>query len=438
MKRSLLLKNSLITGTLLLTFAGLLSRVIGFFYRIFLSRTIGAEGVGIYQLIFPLLSLCISLTSAGVQTSVSKFTAEKFAGGNTKGAFTCLYAGFFLSISLSMISSIFLYRNASFLAVTYLHEARCTSLIQIMAYSLPFSAIHACINGYYYGGKKAAIPAISQLLEQFVRVASVYILYLICTEKGAVVTPAIAVWGIVCSEIFSALFCITVIGFKKHAGSFLHALKNITLFSLPLTANRVSINFFQSQEALLLPEKLRLFGYTQTEALSVFGILTGMSLPMILFPGVLTNSVSVMLLPAISEAKAQKNQDLIYKAIKKTIESCMLLGLMSTLFFLLAGHFIGEFVFKNTLAGTFIVTLSWICPFMFLSHTLSSILHGLGKPSVTFILNLCGCGIRILSILCFVPIYGIRAYLMGMLFSELFLSGGSILLLNHLCRKAEF
>ncbi len=437
MKRSLLLKNSLITGTLLLTLAGVFCRVIGFFYRIFLSRTIGAEGLGIYQLIFPLMALCVSLTSSGIQTSVSKFAAEKFAKKHTREAFTCLYAGFFLSISASFLTGIFLYQNAAFLAENYLNETRCTPLLQIMAYSLPFSAIHACVNGYYYGAKKAAIPAVSQLLEQVVRVASVYVIYLICQEKGSSLTPETAVWGIVCGEIFSALFCITIVRFQKHAGSFHAMLKNVALFSLPLTANKVALNFFQSLESLLIPSRLRMFGYTQEEALSVFGILTGMALPMILFPNVLTNSVSVMLLPAISEAKAKKNHDLIFKAIKKTIESCMILGLMSTLFFLLTGRFIGEQIFGNTLAGTFIITLSWICPFLFLSTTLSSILHGIGKPSITFALNLLGSIIRILSIYIFVPLYGIRAYLMGMLLSQLFLSGSSTFLLTHFCQKED-
>lgn len=430
-----LLKNSLITGTLLLTFAGFLSRIIGFFYRIFLSRHIGAEGIGIYQLIFPLLSLCISLTSSGIQSAISKYTAEKYAKNNTSAAFCYLYAGFFLSITLSLIACIFLYRNAEFLALHYLKEKRVAPLLQIMGFSLPFSSIHACICGYYYGCKKALIPAISQLLEQIVRVASVYLIYLIEVENKKTVTPAIAVWGIVLGEIFSALFCITFIRFQKHAGSFVSAVKKIALFSLPLTANHTSLNFFQSLEALLIPVSLKQFGYTGSEALSVFGILTGMALPMILFPNVLTGSVAVMLLPAISEAHEKQNHKLIFKTIKKTIESCMILGLMSTLFFLLSGHFIGEFIFQNSLSGTFITTLGWICPFLFLSTTLSSILHGLGKTTVTFVLNLLASILRILGIVLLIPCFGIRAYLMSMLLSHLFLAGGFTFFLYQFCKK---
>ena len=153
---------------------------------------------------------------------------------------------------------------------------------------------------------------------------------------------------------------------------------------------------------------------------------------MILFPNVLTSSVSVLLLPTISEAQSDCNRTLIVRAIKKTVEYCMILGLFSTLVFLLTGDYIGQIVFKNTLAGTFITTLSWICPFSNLATTLASILNGLGKASHAFGINLLGSLIRILFVLVFVPVYGIRSYLYGMLVSQLFIAAAAILTILYL------
>ena len=426
MKHFRLTWNSFLTGTLLLTITGVLSRIIGFFYRIFLSRTIGAEGLGIYQLIFPVLTLCISFTSSGIQTSISKYVAQEQGRNEKHAGIRFLYVGLFLSLLLSVIVCIFLFMQADYIAVKILGESRCRDLIRIMAYSLPFCSIHSCINGYYYGRKKTALPSITQLTEQIVRVGSVYIIYLIYTEKNLALTPSIAVWGIVCGEIASMLISVTAIRFSKYSGSLIGALKKLTRFCIPLTANRVTINLFVSIEAILIPANLKLFGYSNTDALCVFGILTGMAMPMILFPNVLTSSVSVLLLPTISEAQAACNQKLIARAIKKTIEYCMILGLFSTLFFLLTGNFIGQVVFQNTLAGVFITTLSWICPFLNLATTLTSILHGLGKATCAFVLNLTGCLIRIFFIFILVPIYGIRPYLYGMLVSQLFVSASAL------------
>lgn len=448
MKKSSFLHHPLVTGTLLLTLAGLLSRIIGFFYRIFLSHTIGAEGLGIYQLIFPIYALTFSLTAAGVQTAISKFTAEAYAlgsartqnGGRTQrpAACTYLYAGLLLSLLLSFLCTIILYRYANVLAIQVLEEERCTPLLQILALTIPFGAIHACINGYYYGMQKTAVPAVSQLLEQLARVGSVFLLYRITVEQGRAVTISMAVWGLVAGEIVSVLYSVSFTRFARAKTGIVHAARQIFTMALPLTANRVLINLFQSAEAILIPGRLRAFGYNAQEALSVYGVLTGMAMPMVLFPSVLTNSVSVMLLPAISKAQAQQDIRYIQGSVKKSCLYCIILGLFCTLFFLLFGRPLGRMVFANELAGTFMVILGWICPFLYLTTTLSSILNGLGKTTTTFLLNLAGSGIRIFFVAVLIPLLGIKAYLWGMLVSHLAVSGLAVLLLYRIVWKKRF
>ena len=88
MKKYRLFQNSLISGTLLLTGTGVASRFIGFYYKIFLSRTIGAEGLGIYQLVFPVFALFLSVSAAGIQTSISRFTAGCARDRQAKGYLT--------------------------------------------------------------------------------------------------------------------------------------------------------------------------------------------------------------------------------------------------------------------------------------------------------------------------------------------------------------
>ncbi len=421
--------HPVLLGTALLTATGLASRVIGFFYRIFLSHTIGAQGLGIYQLIFPVFALGIAFCAAGIQTAVSKYTAEAEGAGRCPQV--CLYAGLVLSVSLSVLCAFIIYSGSDTIAVTILDEPRCGMLLRIISLALPLAAIHSCINGYYYGLQKTFVPSVSQLLEQVCRVLCVYLIYRICQNQERTVTAAMAVWGIVFGELAGALFSLTVMRFSRCRRNFGVCLRQIFSFSLPLTANRVLINFINSTEAILIPVCLKFYGYSNEDALSIFGILTGMAMPMILFPSVLTNSVSVMLLPSISQAKAQKNQALIHRTIRRTIESCLVLGFASTLFFLLTYSLIGQYLFANTLAGIYVRTLSFICPFMFLTTTLNSILHGLGHPTATLMLNLSGCLIRIAFIWFFVPVYGIRAYLYGILASQILTALCAVYLLNR-------
>ena len=147
-----------------------------------------------------------------------------------------------------------------------------------------------------------------------------------------------------------------------------------------------------------------------------------MAMAFIQFPSVLTNAVSVMLLSAVSESQAAGNKNQIARTIKKTINLCLPLGIACTLFFLLTGKTLGTFFFKNEMAGDFIITLAWICPFLYLNSTLHSILNGLGRTAAGFINNLIGVMIRIFFILTFVPRFGIQGYLWGILANQLFVS----------------
>lgn len=308
------ISNPLIAGTLLLTVTGLSSRVIGFFYRIFLSRIIGAEGLGIYQLIFPVFALCIAFSSSGIQTAVSRFVA---AADHKNTGMSYLYAGLVLSVGIALSLTVILISYSDFIAIHILDEARCAPLLVILSYCLIPASVHACINGYYYGKKKTLVPSVSQLMEQVVRVLSVYTLYLICLEKSYPITPSIAVWGIVCGELASSLFSVSCLHFKKCSRHIKRIFKELSLFALPLTTNHVAYHLFSSIEAILIPICLKKYGYSNQDALSVFGIFTGMAMPMILFPNVLVNSVSVLLMPAISEAYARKDFHLIRLTIKK-------------------------------------------------------------------------------------------------------------------------
>lgn len=159
------IKNSLITGTLILTSAGFLSRIIGFFYRIFISHTYGEEGMGIFQLITPVMALSFSLCCAGIQTSVSKYIAAQTASKNKQSTAAILLSSLLLTLTLSTVTSIIVYLNSSFLAKEILLEERTAPLLRILSLSFPLSSIHCCINGYFYGVKNAKIPAFLQLSE---------------------------------------------------------------------------------------------------------------------------------------------------------------------------------------------------------------------------------------------------------------------------------
>ena len=189
--------------------------------------------------------------------------------------------------------------------------------------------------------------------------------------------------------------------------------------ALPLTANRIVLNLLQSVESVSIPAKLRVYGYDTSTALSVYGVLTGMAMPLIFFPNALTCSVAVLLLPIISENNALGNRDAVKKAITRTMKYCGLLGCVCMCGFGLLGNFLGILLFHSELAGHFITTLGFICPFLYLDTTLSSILQGLGKAESIFAMNVISLLVRLVFVFSAVPVVGITGYLWGLLVSQL-------------------
>lgn len=431
-------KNPLLIGTVILTATGLLSRFIGFFYRIFLSKVFGAEGMGIYQLISPVLALSFSLTVSGMQTAISKYVASETTTHDYKSSFRTLWVGFLLSMALSFGCMAYIYRYSEWIAVTFLLEQRTAPLLRIIALSIPMATVHSCINGYFYGIKKTAIPALSQLTEQIMRVGSVYLIYYICSKRNITPTINFAVVGLVIGEGASMVVSVVAIlirscqifdgnrhlfsGASSGSGlvtTYRRIMNNLLQLAVPLSANRIIINILQSIEAVFIPNRLMAYGLNNADALGVYGVLTGMSLPLILFPSAITNSISVLLLPIVSEADASGNQNTVTKAILKSIRYCLILGFGCTVAFLLCGRMAGRILYNSELAGSFILTLSFICPFLYIASTLNSILNGLGKTALTFLYSILSLLVRLFFVFFAIPIWGIKGYLWGMLASQI-------------------
>lgn len=423
-------KRTILKGTFILTITGFATRFMGFFYRIFLSHTFGEEGVGLYQLIFPVYALCFSLTSAGIETALARCVAKRVSLGKKREAKAFLFTSILLSVTASCLVMLFLQKYSGLIASSFLQEERCADLLIILSYAFPFASVHSCIIGYYFGLKETGIPAFSQLIEQVVRILSVYLLYIAGLKNGTRFGIAIAVAGLVIGEIASSVFCFEMITKKmplrqgiiqkfSDLSHYLTYAKELFTLSVPLTASRVLLNLLQSVEAVSIPLKLQESGLSTSYSLSIYGVLTGMALPCVLFPSAITNSVSTMLLPTIAEAQALNHKQQMKRIIQKSVCYCVLLGSLCCILLLVSGQWIGSCLFNSRYAGDYIVTLAWMCPFLYTNTTLISIINGIGKTTLSFFINSFNLVIRILSVFFCIPLFGIEGYLLGLLASQL-------------------
>ena len=423
-------KKVFLKGTLILACTGLVSRIAGFFYRIFLSHAIGAEGLGLYQLILPLQGLMAALSYTGIQSALSRLIASRLALQEKKEAYFSLVTGIFAAVFFSAVTGFLLFRHADFFASTILKAPGTSDLLRLTAASIPLCAIHSCIDSYYYARKKASVPAAVQLSEQAVRIGATYILYLIFLSENRPVTALIAACGSLAGEAAASLISLLMVSFhfgnhpvkEKTSVKIFPLIKDLFTLSFPISLNRILLTLLGSIEAVLIPQMLIRCGMTSSEALKIYGIFTGMALPLLLFPSTITTSAAVMLMPSVARMDALGDQKQIRYVTDQTFFLCMFLGFLCGSGFFLFGPFLGTLLFHSKTAGTYIRYLSFICPFLYTNTMLASILQGLGRPGRCLIHSAAGILIRIFSVVFMIPAIGIRGYFYGIFLGELLLS----------------
>lgn len=423
--------HKIVKGTFLLTAAGFITRILGFFYKIYLADLLGAHYLGVYQLIFPVYAICFTIYGAGIQTAISQVIAAQNGSGrkeNSGWKLFCVATGIamFFAVSLQYL----IWWKAEWIALHFVMEPSLAPYLKIMTVFFPFCCLGACINGYYYGIQDARIPAITQIIEQTFRMLFVFgITMLFFQGASPEENCRIAIWGLAAGEISSCIYNVWKIScyFRKNEIEkrspeqkiYVRGMRSLLWLSSTLTLTRLFITLLNSIESVLLPAMLRKYGYSSEMALSIYGILTGMTLAFLLFPSTITNSMAVLLVPSIAEADAGNDRNMIRKSLFLSVHYCLLLGIFCTGVFLAFGHELGTVIFHSELCGDFLVVLSWLCPFMYLGTTLTSVINGLKKTHISFLITVVSLVVKILFLIYMVPVYGIQIYLIGFLVSQL-------------------
>lgn len=426
-------KNTVVGGAIILTIASLFTRILGFIYRVYMSNLIGAEGMGLFQLVFPVYMLSHTICCSGASIAISRLVAEEHAKKQYPNMRKILRGAVFSTLFIGLGLSCVLFTSAPFIGRTLLNAPRTILGIRILTFALPFSVVSTCIRAYFYGLKDMSVPAVSQVIEQITRMVVIFLIAGFFIPKGLEYACAMAVVGTIAGEIASFLHVYSCYKMesKKTSKKYSNGLKfslgyrtllaSIAAIAIPITANRTVTTLLQSVENIIIPLKLQNFGLSSSEAISVFGQFTGMALPLLFFPSIFTNSLSTTLLPTVSEANAVQNTRRLEYTISKSLQINSLIGIGSTCLFMTFARPLGTAIYNQQEVGNMLFSLSFICPFLFFQATLNSILNGLGEQMVTFRHNIMALCIRISMIYFLIPLYGLNAYLLALFISYILL-----------------
>ena len=419
-------KKSIIRGAVILTAANLITRIMGFFYRVYMSDAIGSEGMGLYQLVMPIYLLSWSVTSSGFSTAVSRITAANAAKRRFADTEKTIASAAALCISVSLAAAALMFFFADKAALYILGDERTAISLKILSFAIPFMSVGSCVRGYFFGGQRQSVPAASQVLEQSVRIISIIVLAPLLASKGLEYACAAAVTGVLLGEAFSCVFTLISYWFMKPDPSLgrkpdMSGFKCTVLvlsMAAPLAATRVSSSLLSAWENILIPQKLRAFGETAEAAMSLYGNLTGMALPLIQLPSALLMAVATAIMPTVAESAALGDKRRISSAASRALKFTVLIGIgTASLFAALHGE-TANAVYGREDIGVLLLKLVPVCPLLYINIIMNGILNGLGEHLFIFRNSVISSVINIAFIYFLMPVWGINAYIAG-LFSGL-------------------
>lgn len=399
------------TATILTIFS-LLERGLGFLYRIVLSNKVGEELLGVYQASLSVFGVFLTVGVGGLPVTISRLVAKSKAQKAPLLEKQTLSAGLFLSSLLSLVPALLFLLFSPFLPSLLLPDERCLPVLKILLVGSFFASAFACLRGYFWGNKEFVVPTLFEMIEESVQVLSGMI-FLSLNSK----TPLLkrVAWANTLAYMISFTLSLSYFLIKK--GKFtspLPLLKPVFVSTLPVTSVRLASSLIGSAVAIALPLALVKSGLTQVEAMRIYGVLTGMVLPVLLLPATLIGSLSVVISPTLSESYYSSNTAKLKRTVQSGLTASLLLagGLIPLLFTL--GEEMGGLIFSSALAGEMIKNGCPILLPMTFSMISTTILNSLGFTKQTFKFFLVGSAFLIFSVLLLPQKTGGYAYLIGM------------------------
>lgn len=383
--------NRFIKGALVLTVAGVVVKALGAVYRIPLYSILGDVGMGLFMAVYPIYSMMLSISTAGVPVAVSKLVAERVAHENYQGAHQVFRVALGLMTASGMIVTGILFLGAQYYTNYMLKTPGALYPLLAITPSIVFFAIKSVFRGFFQGQQRMAPTAISQIVEQVIRVGTIFVLASILVKYSLELGAAGAAFGSVTGAVF-ALGLLVVI-YSRQLPKF-HALeksghnelaptraviRDILALALPITIGSIVVPLVNMVDATLILPRLQAGGFSQGQALALYGDFSGAAMPLVNVPTIFTIALATSLVPAIANAYAHRNNTLIRKLSNLSVRIGMMIGLPAAIGLFLLAKPLSIMLYENAAVSRSLAVAAFAVIFISLNQTTAPVLQGLGK-----------------------------------------------------------
>lgn len=383
--------QSLIKGTMILMLSGLITKILGFGLRIYLVRVIGDEGLGLFQMIFPIFVTSSIIMTLGLPVAVAKFVARSAAQKQYNKALKIFELSIITVLFSSLVVTFFIIKQADFITATFLEDQRTYYTLLAISPALFFTGLASIMRGFFQGLRIMTPTALARIIEQVARlIATVLILVKLSTAALEFKVTGVAL-GVSIGEIIAFVFLAVIFFYYLPQVQSLDnnpldepklkILIRLFKFGIPITCGKLVASLMYTLEAITIPTQLQKIGLSTSEATSFYGQLSGMVQQLIMLPTIMTIALNSNLVPAVSEALAADNEKQIRSQAHQAIRLTFYFGLLAVIILSLVPHQICALLFNYPEAGDILQILSFTAVFLYLGQIFASILHGLGQPT---------------------------------------------------------
>jgi stage V sporulation protein B len=400
-------KKSFLQGAVILGIAGIIIKILGAFFRIPLANLIGDEGMGYYQTAYPIYVLFLVLSTSGIPIAISKLVSERVALGNEREAYRVFKVSFILLFILGASSFIFVLIAAKPIVMLLKNPGAYYSMLAI-APALLFVPIMAAYRGYFQGHQNMKPTAISQIIEQLFRVVAGLGLAFLLIKYGSKFAAGGATFGAAAGAIAGSIAVISIFMYKRKQikikvlesvegakEKVSEILFKIFIIAIPVTIGAAIMPIMSAIDVAIVMRRLQDAGFTEAAANGLYGQLTGMAAPLINFPGVLSMSIAMSLVPAIAGAKERNDIEFLQYNVELGLRTAMLIGLPSAFGLMTLSKPIMMLLYPLQIesaisAAPNLFILAFGIIFLSTVQTLTGVLQGIGKQSIPVINLLIG------------------------------------------------
>ncbi len=435
LKKKLFIRNGiLLAGT------ALVIRSIGMVLRVFLNGVVGTEGMGLYQLIMSVYGVFAAVSFSGIFLCATRLTAGYMACGHTGQALYAARYCFALAAVVGLCMGTILWVGAEPIACFLLHQPKAAPSLRLLSVSLPFVSASACMQGYFLARRRVLPSSVEQLLEQLLSVGGLLLLFQLYPPRNTAQACAFTAGTAAVAQALSALFfwlCYRVdIKHLKSAPQPVKRLyRQIAPIWLPVTANACLRSGLSAAENALIPLSLQRFGYTEKDALSQYGIISGMSMMVLVFPSVAVLPFASLIVSEVEEARVQHSPNTVRHLCEIMLTRCLQYALPVMVLLWFYAKPLCLLLFGHDEAGRYLALLAPVVPFMYLDAVVDALLKGLNRQTSYFVFNTIDSAVRVLLTVILIPLMGVHGVILVIIVSELlntFLSLWRLLSITHL------